>query len=1019
MRLRGLRFAALLVPVLLLAHMSLSPVRAQVDNELAQLILGGMRLHSQGKFAEGVALAERSVTLARGRYGEDSMEFATAASLLGMLYQAQGRYAEAEPLQLRALAIYERRLGPGHTVVTTPLNALASLYVDQGRYAKAEPLYKRSLAIKERTLGPDDGSVATSLNNLAHLYVQEGRYAEAEPLYKRSLAIRESALARSPPPAGTGKVFEDLARISRNYDRDAVPRALNNLAELYAEQGRYADAEPLFRRSLAMDEAALGRDHPTVATTLSNLAGLYMSQGRDADAEPLLKRGLAIREKALGPGHLDVAMSLNNLATLYRKQSRYADAEALLTRSFAIFASALGREHPSVATSLGNLAVVAFAQRDWGKAADYWRRAIAVIERRTLRNLAGTAEGSSKGEAQRSSGDFVGLVKTTWRLTAEGRASGPLAADTFETAQWVQASEAAASLAKMAARSAAGSSDLAGLVRERQDLAVEWQAKDKLLIAAKGQEPGKRNGNAEKALADRLDAIDARLAEIGRTLAKDFPDYAALISPAPVPVAEVQGELGSDEALVLFLTTNRFESLPEETFIWVVTRSEVRWVRSPLGTAALGREVVALRCGLDDTLWDDAANAKACTSILDGRGRTDIGSNASVLPFDLQRAHALYKSLFGEVEDLVAGKHLLIVPSGALTQLPFQVLVTEPPATPSPRAAPSPTAPHPGPLPASGERGSPFAAYREAAWLGTRQPITVLPAVSSLKALRASARPSRAAKAYLGFGNPLLDGNSKDAGDVGRAQLAREKQRCRPASPQRVAALDGSHRGAAPAATRGGLADIRDIRFQAPLPETADELCAVAQNLRADTAEIRLGARATEAEIKRLSTSGELAKYRVLHFATHGAMAGQLEKDREPGLILTPPDKATDLDDGYLSASEIAALKLDADWVILSACNTAAGGASSAEALSGVARAFFYAGARALLVSHWAVDSDATVKLVTRAVAEMAGDRTVGRAEAMRRAMAALIETGAAYEAHPSYWAPFVVVGEGAAASRR
>jgi CHAT domain-containing protein len=108
-------------------------------------------------------------------------------------------------------------------------------------------------------------------------------------------------------------------------------------------------------------------------------------------------------------------------------------------------------------------------------------------------------------------------------------------------------------------------------------------------------------------------------------------------------------------------------------------------------------------------------------------------------------------------------------------------------------------------------------------------------------------------------------------------------------------------------------------------------------------------------------------------------------------------------------------LKLDADWVILSACNTAADGADGAEALSGLARAFFYAGARALLVSHWAVASDATVKLITGAVGRMASDKGVGRAEAMRQSMLALIDKGEAYETHPAFWAPFEVVGEGAA----
>jgi len=152
----------------------------------------------------------------------------------------------------------------------------------------------------------------------------------------------------------------------------------------------------------------------------------------------------------------------------------------------------------------------------------------------------------------------------------------------------------------------------------------------------------------------------------------------------------------------------------------------------------------------------------------------------------------------------------------------------------------------------------------------------------------------------------------------------------------------------------------------------------------------------------------------VVHFATHGALAGDISGTAEPGLILTPPKEPTDLDDGYLSASEVAALKLDADWVILSACNTAAGGAQGAEALSGLARAFFYAGARALLVSHWAVDSAATVKLITSAVGTITRDPNIGRAESLRRAMLAMIDKGEAREAHPAFWAPFVVVGEGA-----
>jgi CHAT domain-containing protein len=212
-----------------------------------------------------------------------------------------------------------------------------------------------------------------------------------------------------------------------------------------------------------------------------------------------------------------------------------------------------------------------------------------------------------------------------------------------------------------------------------------------------------------------------------------------------------------------------------------------------------------------------------------------------------------------------------------------------------------------------------------------------------------------------------------------------------------------------------GLADAEQVRAQVPLPETAEELCAVARELGVGSADIYLGARATETAIKHLSEAGELSKYRILHFATHGALAGQVSDNAEPGLLLTPPSKPTEIDDGYLSASEVAGLKLNADWVILSACNTAAGGVDGAEALSGLARAFFYAGARAVLVSHWAVYSDAAVKLITGAVKRMANDESIGRAQAMRQSMLAMIDKGDPREAHPAYWAPFALVGEGAA----
>jgi CHAT domain-containing protein len=295
--------------------------------------------------------------------------------------------------------------------------------------------------------------------------------------------------------------------------------------------------------------------------------------------------------------------------------------------------------------------------------------------------------------------------------------------------------------------------------------------------------------------------------------------------------------------------------------------------------------------------------------------------------------------------------------------------------------------------------------------------ITVLPSVSSLKALRELTKESHANDAYIGFGDPLLNGEpAKFPDDATDAKLASDAS-C-PMPPQLVALLSGRKRTRGGVPSNAGLADIAELRSLAPLPETADELCNVARILGVDPAtHVYIGAKATKAEIKRLSGSGALASFKIVHFATHGAVAGDLSSTTEPGLVLTPPTTRSESDNGYLSASEIAALKLDADWVILSACNTAAGGAQGAEALSGLARAFFYAGARSLLVSHWEVDSDSTVSLIKRAVTELKDDPKIGRAEALRRSMLSMIDSGGDY-AHPAFWAPFVLVGEGASAKR-
>lgn len=330
------------------------------------------------------------------------------------------------------------------------------------------------------------------------------------------------------------------------------------------------------------------------------------------------------------------------------------------------------------------------------------------------------------------------------------------------------------------------------------------------------------------------------------------------------------------------------------------------------------------------------------------------------LSFDRETAALLYQFLLAPMEPVFGrATHLFIVPDGPLTALPFGMMVREF---------------------TEGDDGDP-AVWRKTDWLIRHHALTTLPTVESLRAVRRMPPPAADRLAFAGFGDPSLGGSLQ------------------------VAALS---RGVG--VMRGGLADGAQLRALAPLPQTRGELLRLARTLGAVEGSVRLGAGATETAVK----AADLSQTRVLAFATHGLLSGEIAGLDEPALVLTPPDDPSPADDGLLTASEITDLKLDADWVILSACNTAGAEGPEAEGLSGLARAFLFAGARSILVSHWPVRDDAAARLTTTALARLADGSAKGRAEALQQSMLALMDDPRDPTlAHPSAWAPFVLVGEG------
>ena len=214
-------------------------------------------------------------------------------------------------------------------------------------------------AVAEAEQLADEKVLSVTFNNLALLLKATNRLAEAEPLMRRTLAIEE---------AGFGP------------DHHTVAIRLNNLAVLLQDTNRLAEAEPLMRRALAIDEARFGPDHATVAVDLNNLALLLKATNRLMEAESLMRRALAIDEASLGASHPTIAANLSNLALLLQDARRIAEAEALMRRALAIDEASFGSEHPDVATALNNLAQLLQTTDRSAEAEPLMRRALAIDE---------------------------------------------------------------------------------------------------------------------------------------------------------------------------------------------------------------------------------------------------------------------------------------------------------------------------------------------------------------------------------------------------------------------------------------------------------------------------------------------------------------------------------------------------------------------------------------------------------------------------------------------------------------
>lgn len=556
----------------------------------------------------------------------------------------------------------------------------------------------------------------------------------------------------------------------------------------------------------------------------------------------------------------------------------------------------------------------------------------------------------------------------TYRLVAQSllknrTQSGPVEADAdlaFAALQASLVSSASKSQAMAAARNVAGSmsDDLGQLVRRREFLREEIQTLSRR-FAESARLPG---GPAFD--SDRFITARAELEEINQGLQSEFPAYFSFIQPAALPVADAMRLLAPDEALVMLVPDGR------QTHVFAVNHEGYKWVAATHASPGLEFQIQRL-------LWDLGAGV-AVDPQTEIRWANEDGDR---FPYHRRIAWQLYRELIEPVSAILQGrKHIFFVQGDALSSLPMSVLVTRAPA---------------------GDDADPVA-LRNTTWLVDDYAISILPSVQSLALIRGAAPGADGSERqrFIGFGDPLLQGRS----------LARGKERMRfpPAQAVFRTPAPGSFR------SQDSEVDIMRLRSMNRLPGTARELNDISEIFGPRASELFLAGAATEAKVKQTAFKDAS----VIAFATHGILAGEIRGATEPGLVMTPPADPSTTDDGYLSSSEIAALRMQADWVILSACNTAGSdGLEGAPGLSGLARSFLYAGARSLLVSHWPVRDDVAARLTVDAIRRQRETSHSSAADAVRGAMLAIRndrsrDANPDTFAHPNAWAPFSFVGD-------
>lgn len=887
-----------------------------------------------------------------------------------------------------AIELFEQSLSKKEWPST--YNGLVKLYTRVGDLESAEKTKKRGIGLCNRLRNQKGWGTWPSIhaaNMKAYVLEAQSKFSEAEPYYRRVLRNWSPSMKRQYP-------------ISPIVSMLYLTRNLKN-------QDRLVEAEVEARETLKEALGILGKDSEITASIIGELGEILLRQGRLEDAEKLMRAALRTLEETNVPSDsylmaegrmrlgeiltaeqkFDEAMEQFDLAKSGMQQNRYLyenyfaknpalmlsllrtdrikEAANQISAIHARNSKLLGEKQYLTVEALGFRGMVHAMQKNDKQALSDFSDALPVL----LETSSGDIFSYGRNTRLRIiSETYLGFLARVKGGELEKEAGIDASSEAFRLADAISGSTVRGAIGASTARAAVTSEELADLVRREQDAQKQLKLLERALTDNLAAPSEQQLPELIKELKRKMDTLtNARMVLVDE-IRNRFPKYSELTTPKPVTISQLQNHLRPREAFISIYAAD------DQSYVWAIPyEGAVSFSTVSLGRTGLSQIVTDLRKALDPepvTLGD-------------------------VPEFNTRKAYDLYSKLLEPIEKgWKSATDLLIVAHGPLGQLPFSILPT-------------------APVSLAEDEQELFSKYRKVPWLIQKASVTRLPSASTFVTLRNLPEGDPYRKAFAGFGDPFFN----------QEQLAQaEKEKEEPAIVL---------------ASRGGRFHVRGIRISEEgildndeivsctidnlnrLPDTSEEIKHIAEALGANPdRDIFLGRRASEHQVK----SMDLSDRRVIAFATHALVAGDLDGLHQPALALSAPSISGDNEDGLLTMGEILKLKLNADWIVLSACNTGAAEGKGADAISGLGRAFFYAGTRAILVSMWPVETTSARKLTTGLFRYQKEDKKLSRARALRKSVLELIDgpglkddvTGkiAASYAHPLFWAPFILVGE-------